>query len=302
MPEGPRRKHGREPSKRPFVFKTPQKVASPFVFTKKARRHGANDIHHAMDDDDDGDFLGDESLLPERALFGTPSRAKAMRRPTRREPTPDEVAIRAKLVANQEHHRLQMFDTLCTQLHKRIVAQTQSAAKETCTKKQVVHVLEKAAAVIKDQFASNEPTEEEAKPQQETVHAILTSLEEKLASLQEQEKEWRSFLETVPATLAALAAAAPPVITEDVRPAGSRGQASAQELAHEQTALCQRVVELKDQLRFLDISIEDLERMMHVSQATRSSLFDSFHASEFKGYAHMQAPKDAIKALMALFS
>ncbi|OQR92107.1 hypothetical protein ACHHYP_04067 [Achlya hypogyna] len=294
MPGDPRRKHARDTSKRPFVFKTPQKIASPFTFTKKSRRHGAADVH---DDDED-----DDVLLPERTLFESPARTSTSRRLARRQPSAEEQAIRAKLIANQEHHRLQVFDTLCTHLHKRILAQTQNAAKETCTKKQVVQVLEKAAAVIKNEFASDEPTEEEAKPQLETVHAIIASLEDKLASLAQQQKEWSTFLDNVPSALTEIAATAPVPAVDDPRPAGSRGNAAAQELVNEQGALCQRVVELKDQLRFLDISIEDLERMIQASQATRSSLFDTFHASEFKGYAHMQTPKEAIKALMALFS
>ncbi|OQS05092.1 hypothetical protein THRCLA_02722 [Thraustotheca clavata] len=294
MGEGGKRKSTRETSKRPFVFKTPQKVASPFIFTKKQRREA--------DDGNDDAFYEDESMLP---LVETPSKPiNRYRKAARRKPTPEETAIRARLIENQEHHRLQMFDTLCTHLHKRILAHTasHSSNKETCTKKQVAQVLEKAAAVIKEEFASNEPIEEEERPELDTVQTIIASLEEKLQVLLKQQQEWSNFLDNVPNTLKELADAAPQPSMDDVRPAGSRGNATAQELIHEQNALCQRVLELKDQLRFLDISIEDLERMMSASQATRSSLFDTFHESEFKGYAHMQTPKEAIKALMALFS
>jgi hypothetical protein len=42
---------------------------------------------------------------------------------------------------------------------------------------------------------------------------------------------------------------------------------------------------------------------MELSKMARASLFDTFHASEFKGYTtHLQTPKEAIKEFMALFT
>ncbi|KAF0698077.1 Aste57867_11284 [Aphanomyces stellatus] len=119
-------------------------------------------------------------------------------------------------------------------------------------------------------------------------------------ALERCDKNWQTFHDMVPATLDIedpTNEAARPQELQTLECLNTRAQ-----LVREQQHLATRVKDVGTKMHFLESSLNEVERMMDVSQAIRSSLFDSFHASEFKGYSHVQSPKEAIKALMALFS
>ncbi|CAK4695958.1 unnamed protein product [Aphanomyces euteiches] len=171
--------------KRKFEFRTPQKHASPFVFKRKR--------HQVENDDNDKN-----ERIKRMQVHDNELRQKY---------------FKSHEATNNPH--AEIFDALCAIVERTIDHTASSTTSSGETNKQLLHVLDAAAVIIKTEFAS-----------------AATS---------------------------------------------------------------------NTDMHFLESSLYEVERMVHVSDALRSALFDAFHASEFQGYQHMQSPKDAIKALMALF-
>ncbi|ETV70539.1 hypothetical protein, variant [Aphanomyces astaci] len=210
-----------------------------------------------------------------------------------------ESNVRNQLTSANDRQKLEIFDALCGVLQKKIqhhIAALHHGKDST----QLVHVLDAAADAIKREFvAPADPSpSSHAHDSGNTVHAVVASLEAKLQSLNDCEQEWRAFEDAVPSTLTS--AASPPSFSSE-SPFHYCSSFPVQ-IATDQRSLTARVTDVGTKMQFVEASLGDVDRMVDVSHAVRGSLFNAFHATEFKGYDHMHTPKEAIKSLMALLS
>ncbi|CAK4084883.1 unnamed protein product [Aphanomyces euteiches] len=259
--------------KRKFEFRTPQKHASPFVFKRKR--------HQVENDDNDKN-----ERIKHMQVHDNELRQKY---------------FKSHEATNNPH--AEIFDALCAIVERTIDHTASSTTSSGETNKQLLHVLDAAAVIIKTEFASaaTSNTDDESgsnSPHHDSVHTLIRSLEEKLEGLDRCENEWKSFHDMLPSVLSDQPLESS-VVVQDDRPFPCVEIPA--KLAHDQKELTKRVQTVGTKMHFLESSLYEVERMVHVSDALRSALFDAFHASEFQGYQHMQSPKDAIKALMALF-
>ncbi|KAH9070914.1 hypothetical protein Ae201684P_007459 [Aphanomyces euteiches] len=234
--------------KRKFEFRTPQKHASPFVFKRKR--------HQVENDDNDKN-----ERIKHMQVHDNELRQKY---------------FKSHEATNNPH--AEIFDALCAIVERTIDHTASSTTSSGETNKQLLHVLDAAAVIIKTEFASaaTSNTDDESgsnSPHHDSVHTLIV--------------RWKKNLKESS------------VVVQDDRPFPCVEIPA--KLAHDQKELTKRVQTVGTKMHFLESSLYEVERMVHVSDALRSALFDAFHASEFQGYQHMQSPKDAIKALMALF-
>ncbi|ETV99967.1 hypothetical protein, variant [Aphanomyces invadans] len=190
--------------KRKFEFRTPQKEASPFVFTKKQQRPNNNHDGGATTRATTGPSHATKSSKGKSTqhassavassstqcrqadatadVYSTPTNVptKQPRQSLPQRISPVETQIRKELAASNDSRKLDIFDALCGVLHKKIQHHV-TAMHPGKDSTQLVHVLNAAADTIKREFVvQNAAPSSTHAHDGNAVHTVVASLEAKL--------------------------------------------------------------------------------------------------------------------------